>query len=253
MFSAKKTSIGFHLNKHSIKYAELLKKKDGFHLGLWGEEKLPSSVIEDGSIKDIANLKKIFAKLKTKVGSKNITMSFFSDQIFLADLLKEAGFGSVYFESEAQALQRVFVPKGSTETFMIVYIGSTQTFVFAANEKEVSLLSVINLNSAFFEKISGAKMIYPILKDKLNEQYISWHTHKDENGKMRPKIQKIILAGDVPEMQKLASYLWVNLRAKVEVGSVWGNILDLDKNIPEMTLAESERYGIALGLAFRGF
>ena len=257
---AAKTHLGLEINDQSIKYIELSQQKSGFVLGKHGEIKLQEGVIEDGSIRLRPKLLKILTDIQKRGKWKEATVSHLPDQVFLADLLKEAGFKNIYFESAGEAVGRVAVPKKSNETVMVVYFAGGKMDIYAGNRKTMRLLATFNFSSALFDQMRDKEIVYSFIKEKIDEQYISWHTHLDSplgltqsKEQKRSKIMKIIVAGGLSTSEDLASYLQKSLRIKTELPNVWQNLFSFERHIPEINFRDSLRYSAAIGLAFRSF
>ena len=190
--------IGLEINDKGIKYAELFKKGGIFSLGVYGEVRLPEGLIEEGSIKDGKKLKEMISAIQKKGKWGSVTVSHLPDQVFLADILKESGFKNIYFESTGEALARVAIANDSKETDMFVYFTGANMDICRGITSQAQMLSTSKFSSILLEKPRDREIILSFIKEKIDEQYISWHTHKDkENGqsRKRAKIEKIILAG----------------------------------------------------------
>jgi Tfp pilus assembly PilM family ATPase len=243
--------LGLEINDRSIRYMEISQIGKDFILGKYGEVALPAGYIENGAILEGIRLNQKLALIQKKGNWKSVTVSHIPGQIYLSDILLESGFKHIYFEKSGEALARTLVPKNSTETFMIVYFSGDKLEIYEVSKKGGALLSTSNFSSSLFDH-SDKEMINLFIKEKIDEQYISWHTHKEE-GKTRPKIAKIILAGDLPEPEKLAEYLTRSLKIPTELASAWKNVFSFEKHIPEMPFRESLRYVATIGLALRPF
>jgi len=92
-----------------------------------------------------------------------------------------------------------------------------------------------------------------VLRDEVNKHFLYWHTHKDEDGRDRPAIKKVILCGGDSNLIGLSEYLSVSLKNKVDMADVWTNIVVDEKEIPEITFNRSLTYAAALGLALGDF
>ena len=88
-----------------------------------------------------------------------------------------------------------------------------------------------------------------ILRDEISKNFIYWHTHKDEEGKERPEIQKIILCGGDSNLIGFAEYLAITMKQVVEIADVWTNVVSREKYIPVMPFEDSLSYATAIGLA----
>jgi type IV pilus assembly protein PilM len=200
------------------------------------------------------------------------------------EVFKEAGLMAVSFEIEAQAIARAVVEDGDKSTVMVVDFGKTRTGISIISEGKTRFTSTVDiggsaltsaiektlkLNSEEAEKIKKEKgiikreeneelfltmmSIIGILKEETNKHYIYWHTHKDQYGSKRPKIEKIILCGGDSNLPGLADYLSSGLRVPVELANVMINVNSFDNYIPEFNFVDSLRYSTAIGLALRQY
>jgi len=248
---ATQTHLGLEITDSSIKYFEL-RKQDALAVGYFGTLPLPAGLMENGSIRDGIRLKNIFSSIRSKAKWKDVTVSHLPDQVFLADILKEAGFKDIYFESPGEAVARAAMPEGSAEINMIVYFGGDKMDIYAGPRPAMNLLATLNFSSAMFEKMMDKEIVYSFIRERIDEQYISWHTHREE-GRSRPKITNIILAGEMTDPEDLADYLKRSLKIKIGLANAWQNIFSLENHIPEISFRDSLKYSASIGLALRPF
>lgn len=300
--------FGLDISDQSIKFTELVKNKEGLHVGRYGEYKIPAGVIENGEIIEPALLENILIDLRKKEGLKSAYISLPEGQIHILKLkldrsgskniregienaleynisLSSQGFVFDYkllsetthswevlivvvaknimvsyvsvfknskisvlsFEPKAQALSRALLKKSDPETYMIVDLGEDSTLISIISNRVAVLDSSINMGGSMFVDRSH------VLRDEISKQYLHWCVYKDEDGKNRPPITKIILCGGGLNLVGLAEYLSASLKNQVEVANVWTNILDTDKFIPEIGFKQSLSFATALGLALKGF
>lgn len=187
-------------------------------------------------------------------------------------------------EIEAQALARAVIKKGDMNTYMIVDFGEKKTGIFIISRGIAMFTSTLDfggvvlgnmIQKSFNVDVSEAeemkkryglqrnienKEIFPvllnsvsILRDEVAKHFLYWHTHKDEEGKDNPPIEKIILCGGDSNLIGLPEYLAVSMKTKVEMANVWGNILDTSKYVPEIGFKRALSFGASLGLALGNF
>ncbi len=190
--------------------------------------------------------------------------------------------GSVEFE--AGAIAKSVIKKGDSDTYMIVDFGNRRTGISIVSDGALVFTSVLdfggakltemiknNLNISFEEAekikkefglkrdIENAELSktflngFSILCDEINKHFIYWHVNKEKNGKDRPQIKKIILCGSNANIKGLKEYLSVAMKNKVELANVWTNVLDTEKNIPEINFEESFIFAPALGVVLKDF
>ncbi len=188
------------------------------------------------------------------------------------------------FELEAQAIARAVVKKGDMETYMIVDFGQTRTGIFIVSRGIVVFTSTLNLGGQMLndmikknfnvslEEAEQMKRKFglqrnvenkeifavilnsaSVMRDEIMKHFLYWHTHKDEEGRDRPPIKKMILTGGDSNLIGLAEYFAISTKNKVETGNVWTNIIDEKNYTPEIAHNRSLTFAAALGLALGDF
>ena len=279
------SSLGLGISDGSIKLVELLKTGNGLRLGRFEERKIPSGVIEAGKIKEAAKMKEILSSVKKKSVHLSLPGELLNKEEEIVkeyiSIFKNSMISTKSILLKAEAILKAVIKKGDPGTYMIVDFGKKHTGIFVVSHGTVIYSSVMefggekltemlrkNFGMSFeeVEKIkrqygfrrdaSNVKMhgifsnFFSTLEEEIKRHLVRWHLHK--NGSLSP-IKKIILCGEEASIKGLAEYLSVGLRSKVELLNVWTNILDTEKNIPEMSLEESFKFAPALGAALKGF
>ncbi|HTE48298.1 MAG TPA: pilus assembly protein PilM [Candidatus Paceibacterota bacterium] len=336
-------SFGVDIGDESLKFLELVNKKNGLRVGRHGERVIPPGIIEAGKIKNPARMEEILLQLKTQIGIKSVRVSLPEEQVYLFKIrLEKSGLVNIResielaleehipiqaseaifdyefigqdaqsielqvatipknviesylsifahaqiivqsFELEAQAISRAVVKDGDLETYMIVDFGEKRTGIFIISRGVVMFTSTVdiggvvldqmiakNFNIALAEaekmkKDYGLERNTPnkelfsvllnsisILRDELGKHFLYWHTHKDEEGKSNPPIAKIILCGGGSNLIGLSEYLSISMKSPVEMANVWINIIDTQKNVPDINFKQALSFAAALGLALR--
>jgi type IV pilus assembly protein PilM len=216
-------------------------------------------------------------KLQVAAIPKNVIEEYLS-------IFKNSKISAKSFELEAQAIVRAVIKKGDLETYMIVDFGKKRTGIFIVSGGIVIFTSTLemggglltniiekNLKISFEEaekkkKECGLKRDasnpevstillngVSVLRDEIVKHFLYWHTHKDEEGKDRPPIKKIILCGGDSNLIGLSEYFSVSTKTRVEMADVWINIGDTGKYIPEINFNQSLAFATTLGLALRDF
>ncbi len=199
-------------------------------------------------------------------------------------VFSNAGIATPAFELEAQAMARAVVKNKDLETYMIVDFGQKRTGISIVSKGFVVFASTLDMGGVMltnliqknfkitFEEAEKMKREYglqrnlknkdmfsillngvSILRDEIAKHYLYWHTHKDEEGKDRPRINKIILCGGDSNLIGFADYLSVTTKNDVEIANVWVNMLDTKNYVPEISFEQSLSYVAALGLAMGDF
>ncbi len=188
------------------------------------------------------------------------------------------------FELEAQAIARAVVKKGDMETYMIVDFGEKRTGIFIISRGVIMFTSTLDVGGVMlndmivknfkisFEEAEKMKRKYglqrnaenrelfsvllnsvSVLRDEIGKHFLYWHTHKDEEGKSNPPINKVILCGGDSNLIGLADYFAVSLKCSVEMANVWINIIDTKNYVPEMHFKQALSFASCLGLALQNY
>jgi type IV pilus assembly protein PilM len=188
------------------------------------------------------------------------------------------------FELEAQAITRSVIKKGDLETYMIVDFGKKRTGIFIISGGVVVFTSTLDVggvtlsnmieknfkisfeeaekkkrecglkrNSKNTEIFSVLLNGVSIIRDEIVKDFTYWNTHKDEEGKDRPLIKKVILCGGDSNLIGLSDYFSVSMKTTVEMANIWINTGEAEKNIPEISFDQSLTFATALGLALGDF
>lgn len=249
--------------------------REGIELAL--EEHVPISA--EDAIFDYELLSEDEQKIELQVAAipKNVIQNYLL--VFRDSLISVQS-----FELEAQAIARVVIKKGDMDTFMIVDFGQTRTGIFIISHGVTVFTSTLSLggqmlndmikknfnvsdeeadrmkkefglrrNSENQEIFSVLLNSVSVLRDEIVKRFIYWQTHKDEEGKDRPPIKKIILTGGDANLIGLSEYFSISTRNTVELGNVWINIKDTSEYTPEISFNRSLSFAAALGLALGDF
>lgn len=220
----KSRSLGLDIGDESIKFIELYKTKKGIKIGRFGEREIPTGVVESGEVRDTEKMKEILKLLKKEHKIK-----------FVYPILSP--------ELRAQAIVAAVVKKDDPGAYMIVDLNKKHASVFVVSGGAIRYFSVLD--------IDGVASVD--LRDEIMRHFIYWHTHKNEDFGNKIIIEKIILCGGGFDLIKLSEYFSTGLKTNVEVANVWTNILDTEKDIPEMSFEESFKFASALGFALKKF
>lgn len=198
-------------------------------------------------------------------------------------VFNQAGLVPLSFELEAQAMARAVCGSTDNSAVMIVDFGETRTGISIAYQGRVYFTSTFDMGgktltemvmknfNVSFEEAEKMKKSYgllgsgkenelfpvilsglSVLRDELEKDYQYWHSHNGEDGKPRPKIEKVILCGGDANLAGIAEYISGSLKLSVEHANSWKNITDIKRMIPEMSFEESLSYVTVLGLCLGG-
>lgn len=188
------------------------------------------------------------------------------------------------FELEAEAISRAVIKKGDMDTYMVVDFGKKRTGIFVISKGIVMFTSTLDLGGVMltemiqrnfelkFEEAEKMKQQYglsrntankeifavllnsvSVLRDEIVKHFLYWHTHKDEKGGANEPIKKIIFCGGDSNLIGLTDYISGSMKASVEMANVWVNMMDIEKNIPEMSYKQALAFSTAIGLALGDF
>lgn len=76
-------SIGLDVSDEVVRFAQLIRKRNLFELGIYGEKKIPRDVIEEGYIKDKASLTKTLDGLRRQYGLRYVRASLPEEKSYL--------------------------------------------------------------------------------------------------------------------------------------------------------------------------
>ncbi len=187
-------------------------------------------------------------------------------------------------ELEAQAISRAVIKDGDLGTYMLVDFGKKRTGIFIVSKGLVMFTFTLDLGGAMltemiqkttklsFEEADKMKQEYglqrnlenkeifsvllnsiSVLRDEIVKHFIFWQTHKDEEGKSNPPIEKIIFCGGDSNLVGLADYISVSMKTPVEMANVWVNISNEKDYVPEMSFRQTLAFATAIGLALGDF
>lgn len=193
------------------------------------------------------------------------------------ELYRSAGLTPISFHIGVEAVARALIKPKDLGTYMIVNFGTAHTGIGIITDGFVQFTSMLNfggqalttaiekqfsLNTADAEKVKQGKQILknkqsmelffslmnPIsaLKDEINRLLLYW---KNYRGQTEKTIEKIILCGSDSTLPGIDEYLGISLKMPVEVGNVWTNVIDINKELPPLHRTESLSYAGAIGLA----
>jgi type IV pilus assembly protein PilM len=190
-----------------------------------------------------------------------------------SDVLKEAGFTPLAFETEAHALLRSLISPEEKDNLMIIDFGKTRTSFVITSSQIVGFTSTINIageaiDSAIAKELGvspeeserlkieqgitpAVLSLISVIKNEAQKHLNYWQSHPDEHGKTREGIEKIILCGGDSNLKGFPEYLSGELKKPVELGNVWLNICSFEEYVPEIEFNDSLKYATALGLALR--
>ncbi|MEI8339379.1 MAG: pilus assembly protein PilM [bacterium] len=252
-----------------VKKPEEIRQSIEFHL----EENVPMPVAEtvfgfeevgcseDSSVKTV----NVFAAPRTLV-DKYISM-------FAA-----AGMTLVGFDIESRAVARAVVPGGDMKPYMIINIRDTGTTISVVDRGLVLFSSTSNVGANSIDeairrnknitaaearkikekalnKIADADSVEifsalinfaSAIKDETDRFYAYWLSHRETN--RHDDVERVYLVGKSSLITGFEKYLYMAMNKDVDPANVWINVLDLNKELPEMTFEDSLDYAAVIGL-----
>lgn len=202
------------------------------------------------------------------------------------ETLTAAGLRPLAFEIEAQAVARALVSPLEAATTLIVDFGKTRTSFFVVRRGQVLFTSTsaalggdvitrtIQKNTGLSEaeaekmKLEQGLLVPPaagpgsdilpalvpmlsVLGDEINKLREFWQEHLKNSGTGEGELGRVLLCGGEAVLPGLTDYFSDQLDLPVELGNVWTNALDLERQVPALPFRHSLRYATTIGLALR--
>jgi len=200
------------------------------------------------------------------------------------EALSKASLTPLSFELEAQSLARSIIKVGDISTSMIVDFGGTRTGISILQGSTVLFTSTVSVGGVGLsdaiarsmkvsfeeaekikqstglseapenrEAFSAMVSTLSVLRDEINRTYNYWHTQKDDEGGLRPKIESILVCGGDANLPGFTEYLSASLRIPVVCADPWINITNFESYIPQIHKKEALSFATAIGLALADF
>lgn len=197
--------------------------------------------------------------------------------------LDESGVETSALESEIFALPRAVLPRGTSETVLVVDIGKSSTKLIIASRALPRLATTFDVGGhaltlavqKYFgvteEEAKKVKAEKGIVMGKDSDEYISamfstisvireevmrrieyWESRKSVTPDFA-SVTRAILVGGNANVRGLPEYLESALKIPVELGNVFANCAPRSAWLPPIDFNESLSYGTAVGLALRHY
>lgn len=200
------------------------------------------------------------------------------------ELFHSVGIVPLSFEIEAQSIARAVVPRGDSDTVMVVDIGSSRTGISVVRAGVVAFTATLDLgggalddaimkyfnvskeeavkikherglvknknNKELFDSIVATMSA---LKDEIRKRIMYWDTHTEGHDKSRrvSSISEVIITGRDATLPGFADYFSSTLKIPVRLASAWVNMQDREGYVPPMSFRESLGFTTAIGLAIK--
>lgn len=167
-----------------------------------------------------------------------------------ANVLRSAELTPLSFEVETRAIAKSVIRKGDQGTIMVVDVGVIKTGVYIVSGGVVRFSSTLSIDVSGDPGAEGRETAGLLaLVAELARIHLYWNTHNDnKNKEVNPKIEKVVLSGQVAQSIKLDQYLPRKLQIPVELANVWCNVCSFDEYIPSVDFSKSLDYAVAIGL-----
>lgn len=164
-------------------------------------------------------------------------------------LFKQSGLMPISFESESQSLARAVVPENDDSSYLILNMTEGQIGIAIVESNTVQYTSSIPVSSKdVVSDFSGSEA--EALKQQINKLLIYWFTNKEESHQ-REKIETVILAGPYSYAPGLVEYLEKHLAIRAQLANVWENCFDLNDYVPSLSMKDSLKFGVVIGMALQ--
>jgi Tfp pilus assembly PilM family ATPase len=166
-----------------------------------------------------------------------------------AKVLRAAGLTPVSFEVETRAIAKSVVRKGDLGTILIVDVGATKTGVYIVSGGVLRFSSTLSVDVSV-EALSDDRETMGLLAvvAEIARIHLYWNTHNDKSKEVNPRIEKIVLCGQIAQTIKLDQYVARKLQIPVELANVWCNVNSFENYIPAVGFSKSLDYAVAVGL-----
>ncbi len=197
--------------------------------------------------------------------------------------LDEAGIEVTAIESETFALPRTLLPKGNTETVLIIDIGKTTTKLMVVTKRiprfvttfdvgghalTTAIVKHLGVSEEEAKKVKAEKGIVAgagseeylaamlstvaVIREEIVRRLEYWQTRPDAGPSAEPVTRAILVGGNATVLG-LPEYLEASLKIPVELGDVFANFAPKEVWLPPLEYTESLAYGTAIGLALRSY
>jgi len=171
-----------------------------------------------------------------------------------SNVFENTGLIPIYFEVESKATTRSAVPSEEKGAFAVVDIKKSKTSIYLVVNKVIQMSSSVGIGAKDLTVHGGqilddSKEAVAGLKDEIEKRCRYWDTHKSKGNGHSSEIEGVILCGEGASIKGLPNYLRSHLARSVSKANPWINVIDFDHYVPPLTLDDSLRYAVAIGLA----
>ena len=195
------------------------------------------------------------------------------------NVFNDAGIDVVNCETESRALVKSLIHKNDLRTTLVIDFSESKTIMSIVHNGAIHFSTVVPIGSSLL--INAIAKTFNVSKEKavklkksmssFNEKtkielfesvFNTFSAVKDEIGRVlaywknqqdkkqdRESINRIIICGSDATLPGFEKYLRLTTKNEIDLGNVWINILDIEKNIPSIPFELSLNFAGALGLA----
>ncbi len=226
---APKYIAGISFSDRSIRFVEVERHKDNLlTLSSYGQITIPYDVMESGKVINMVEFTEVMRKLNSSLNSNARVIIRKDDDHHKVDALAFAGYTDIYLKEGIDALRGIFIP----------WHTDAQRICLFANYDTTYVLRVTGYDTELLGKISKEELFSPGIGDVLRS-YLEEATDP-----------RILMAGkyeDESYVEQLALYGLVT-----EETTIWKNLFDFSRYIPEIPQDESYQYTVPAGLVVAG-
>ncbi len=157
------------------------------------------------------------------------------------EAIRGAGITVLSLEVESQAIARAVLPYGNCETVLIMHFGKDKVGMYIVYNRVVQFTSTV----AIREEDGDA---HELVSQEVKRLYAYWHTLKKNLNKEDKQITRVIICGKSFN-ENIVQYISVHNGVHAELGNVWINVFDINKEMPQIPFEDSLRYASVIGLA----
>lgn len=159
-------------------------------------------------------------------------------------IFRDAGYMPLHFDVESQAVAKAVIPKGSTETILIVNMHGSKLGFSIVSAGAVGFTSTVPIAMNAAQATGDLKHF----DEEIKKVFLYWQTEAHRRSEKVHQIERVIITGEsAPD--GIDSHIARTFDVRAELGNVWVNAFSLDTYVPPISLEESLGYASAIGLA----
>lgn len=219
---------GVSFSDRTIRYIEVERENGVLTLSSFGQQTVPYDTIEGGKVIDPISFTDTVKKLATYIHKDARIVIKDDGDSTKAETLALAGFGEILFKKGSDALRGVFVPWGIDTKRICFFANYDTTHIFVISESEVKKLG------SYSEQ------------ELLDESSLVDLKHELEQCENK----EILIAGKYKDSSFTERLVGEGFR--VAETSIWQNLFDFSRYIPEIPQDQAYIYTLPAGLVVSG-